>query len=238
MPRARLISPEFWTSESVVDCPPMTRLLLLGLSTFADDFGVLPLRPRTLRMQVFPGDALDDDQMRAMIEELVARGLVRRYAVEGVEYLSIVDWAVHQRVGKRARRRYPVPAEDGPVAVAATPDDSNNDSKTGGSPSAAPDGETPRADPPPDVVAWHAAVEYTVRRNWGNDVPADLAQHAQRWRAQGRDLEREVLPAIVRVINTAVYFKRPLHLDLELVDAAIAEAMLPARENHSNRAAG
>jgi len=31
MPRARLISPEFWTSESVVDCPPMTRLLLLDI---------------------------------------------------------------------------------------------------------------------------------------------------------------------------------------------------------------
>jgi len=107
MPRARLISPEFWTSEAVVDCPPMTRLLLLGLSTFADDFGALPLRPRTLRMQVFPGDALDDDQVRAMIEELTARGLVRRYSVDGVEYLSIVDWEVHQRVGKRARRRHP-----------------------------------------------------------------------------------------------------------------------------------
>jgi len=74
MPRARPISPEFWTSEAVVDCPPMTRLLLLGLSTFADDSGALPLRPRTLRMQVFPGDALDNDQMRAMIEAMVARG--------------------------------------------------------------------------------------------------------------------------------------------------------------------
>jgi len=128
MPRARLISPEFWTSEAVVDCPPMTRLLLLGLSTFADDFGVLPLRPRTLRMQVFPGDALDDDQMRAMIDELAARGLVHRYAVDGVEYLAIVDWTVHQRVGKRARRRYPglggEPAGvgDGSMVSPSTPD--------------------------------------------------------------------------------------------------------------------
>jgi hypothetical protein len=48
MPRARLISPEFRTSEAVVDCAPMARLLLLGTGTFADEFGVLPLRPRTL----------------------------------------------------------------------------------------------------------------------------------------------------------------------------------------------
>ena len=89
MPRARLISPEFWTSEAVVDCPPMTRLLLLGLSTFADDFGVLPLRPRTLRLQVFPGDPIDDDQMRGMIEELAAHGLVRRYTVDDVESSTV-----------------------------------------------------------------------------------------------------------------------------------------------------
>jgi len=232
MPRARLISPDFWTAEAVVDCPPMTRLLLLGLSTFADDFGVLPLRPRTLRMQVFPGDALDDDQMRAMIEELAARGLVRRYAVEGVEYLSIVDWAAHQRVGKRARRRYPVPAEDGPVAAAsiATPGDNDNDNKTCRSPSPAPHGETPHADPPPAAVAdaaWHYAIAYAVRRNWGADVPADLAQHAQRWHAAGRDLDREVLPAVVRVACSAAYLNQPLRL--ELVDAAMVEATPPAQ---------
>jgi len=244
MPRARLISPEFWTSEAVVDCPPMTRLLLLGLSTFADDFGVLPLRPRTLRMQVFPGDALDDDQMRAMIEELAARGLVRRYTVDGVEYLSIVDWEIHQRVGKRARRRYPVAAENGPVAVAATPDDNDNNNKTCGSPSSAPDGETRHADPPPAAVAdaaWHYAIECAVRRNWGRDVPADLAEHAQRWHAQGRDLKREVLPAIARVSHSAAYSNQPLRL--ELVDAVMAggtppAAMAQARENHSNRVAG
>ena len=105
MPRARLIPPEFWTSEAVVDCPPMTRLLLLGLANFADDFGVQPLRPRTVRLQVVPGDAIDDDQVRAMLDALIARGLLRRYAVDGVEYLAILDWAIHQRVGRRARRR-------------------------------------------------------------------------------------------------------------------------------------
>lgn len=42
MSRARLISPEFWTSEAVVDDTPMARLLLLGLSTFVDHFDVSP----------------------------------------------------------------------------------------------------------------------------------------------------------------------------------------------------
>ncbi len=225
MPRARLISPEFWTMEAVVDCPPMTRLLLIGLSNFADDFGVLPLRPRTLRLQVFPGDAIDDDQVRAMIDELVAHGLVRRYTVDDVEYLSILDWEVHQRVGKRARRRYPVlpsardsAADEGLPASTTEPDDSKPVKSLA-------------ADPPPASdeaadAAWSAAVEKALRRAWGADVPADVALHAARWRAQGRDLARDVLPAVERVVSVAVEFNRPLHL--ALVDGAMVRQMAPA----------
>jgi len=186
MPRARLISPEFWTSESVVDCPPMTRLLLLGLSTFADDFGVLPLRPRTLRMQVFPGDAIDDDQMRAMIEELAARGLVRRYAVEGVEYLSIVDWAVHQRVGKRARRRYPAfpsPRECGEKVPNVSEADEGLTAST----------------PPLDDREPEQSPSSALR------APSP---HMRREKEEPDAALRDVLPAIDRVIGVAVEFNK------------------------------
>jgi hypothetical protein len=237
-----LISPEFWTSEAVVDCAPMTRLLLLGMSNFADDFGVLPLRPRTLRLQVFPGDALDDDQVQAMIEELAARGLVRRYAVDDVEYLSILDWAVHQRVGKRARRRY---AADPATAVRAgeagegraasllpldhsKPQQSPASALRTPSPAGRSDAPSPRPDVADDEVAdaaWHDAVEGALRRAWGSDVPADVACHAARWRADGRDLARDVLPAIDRVARVAVEFNRPFRL--ELVDGAMAPPAAP-----------
>src|SRR5690349_11120883 len=109
MARNRTISPDFWTTEAVIDCQPMTRLLFIGLWNFADDGGVQPLRPRTIRMQVLPGDTIEDHRVRAMIDELAAQGLVRIYAVDGVEYVAIVDWEQMQRVGKRARRRYPSP---------------------------------------------------------------------------------------------------------------------------------
>jgi hypothetical protein len=42
MSRARLISPEFRTSEAVVDCAPTTRLLLLGVAKFRRRFRVVP----------------------------------------------------------------------------------------------------------------------------------------------------------------------------------------------------
>jgi hypothetical protein len=107
MARNRTISPDFWTWEAIIDCKPMTRLLFIGLWTFADDGGVQPLRPRTIRMQVFPGDTIENHRMRAMIDELAAHGLVRIYEVDGVEYVAIVAWDQIQRVGKHARRRYP-----------------------------------------------------------------------------------------------------------------------------------
>ncbi len=119
MARDRKLSSDFWTWEAVIDCAPMTRLLFLGLQNFADDFGVQPLRPRTIRMQVFPGDPIDNDQVRAMIDELVARGLVRIYTVEGQEYLAIVDWERLHRIGKRARRRYPAAPDAAPSAGVA-----------------------------------------------------------------------------------------------------------------------
>jgi hypothetical protein len=124
MPRNRTIPADFWTWEAVVDCAPMTRLLFLGLWTFADDLGVQPLRPRTIRMQVFPGDTIDGEAVRAMIEELAARGLVRPYSVDGQDYIAIVDWDRLQRVGKRARRRFPAISEidQGPTRCASAAD--------------------------------------------------------------------------------------------------------------------
>jgi hypothetical protein len=119
MPRTRNISPDFWTWEEVIDCAPMIRLLFIGLWNFADDFGVQPLRPRTIRMQVFPGDPIDPDAVRAMIDQLAARGLVRVYAVDGVEYVAVIDWEQFQRVGKRARHRYPPDASTKPSSTLA-----------------------------------------------------------------------------------------------------------------------
>ena len=148
------------------------------------------------------------------VHQLQAQRLVQ---VDDVEYLSIVDWEVHQRVGKRARRRYPAlpsagesEADEGLGTPIATPDDSN--------PSKSPD-PPPAAEAAADA-AWHEAIDAALRRVWGADVPAGVAFHAARWRAEGRDLARDVLPAIDRVVRVAVDLNQPLRL--ELVDGAMA----------------
>ncbi|MGE0423168.1 MAG: hypothetical protein AB7O88_12935 [Reyranellaceae bacterium] len=184
MARNRTLNADFWTREDVIDCSAMSRLLLLGLGNFADDHGVQPLRPRTIRLQVFPGDDLDDERLRAMIEELAAHRLVRVYAVEGVEYLAIADWPLHHRVGKRARRRYPrdpaLPPE--PVAEPA--------------PQPTPPAEAV-PEVPSELARWRKSVGRSLRHFMPNGgPPVDTEAWIERWIADGCDLHCDVLPAI------------------------------------------
>ena len=170
MARDRKLSSDFWTCEAIIDCAPMTRLLFLGLQNFADDFGAQPLRPRTIRMQVFPGDPIDNDQVRAMIEELAARGLVRIYTVEGQEYLAIVDWERLHRVGKRARRRYPAASDQAPGAGASEPGTTASTSTAGADDAA-------RSPPGPTVAPdGHGEAKEAQRREaWPNGPPDTVA---------------------------------------------------------------
>lgn len=54
MSRNRPISADVWARQAVIDRTPMAGLPFLGLRNFADDLGAQPLRPRTIKKQVFP----------------------------------------------------------------------------------------------------------------------------------------------------------------------------------------
>ncbi|MGE0426278.1 MAG: hypothetical protein AB7O88_28725, partial [Reyranellaceae bacterium] len=174
MSRNRTITPDFWTWEAVIDCAPMTRLLFIGLWNFADDHGVQPLRPRTIRMQVFPGDTIDNDAVRAMIDELASRKLVRIYEVEGVEYLAVVDWSLHHRVSRRARRRYPadpsmpVPEPPPPPAQFPVPADAVEHVPPGAQ------RDPPRLAPIAQPERWRRMIKNLLRQYWPRDPLIEL----------------------------------------------------------------
>lgn len=108
MARYRTVKPEFWTSEQVMDCSPITRLMFIGMWNYADDHGRIPLSPKSIKAQVFPSDDITSETIRGMIDELSANGLVISYAVEGKDYLLITGWH-HQKIDKPQKPKYPAP---------------------------------------------------------------------------------------------------------------------------------
>lgn len=112
MARIRTIKPEFWTSEQVMECKAITRLLFVGMWNFADDKGRMTFSPKKIKAQVFPGDDdVTSENVRGMIHELSSHGLIQLYSVDGNEFIQITGWAKHQRIDKPQPSNIPAPNE-------------------------------------------------------------------------------------------------------------------------------
>jgi hypothetical protein len=107
MARIRTIKPEFWSSEQVMSCSPLARLLFIGLWNFCDDGGNHPLAPRTLKALVFPGDSITADEVSELLQELKSAGLTEHYCAEDRHYLHVRGWR-HQKIEKK-NFKYPAP---------------------------------------------------------------------------------------------------------------------------------
>lgn len=100
MARIRTVKPEFWSSEQVMSCTPLARLLFIGIWNFCDDGGNHPLSPRTIKALVFPGDDITVESVDGLLGELKSSNLIALYSVEGKTYLHVRGWR-HQKIDKR-----------------------------------------------------------------------------------------------------------------------------------------
>lgn len=117
MARIRTIKPEFWTSPQIVGCSLPARLAFIGLLSFCDDNGIHPASASRLRMQVFPEDAIGDDEIRNLVAELIRPGLVATYSVGDEVFWCVTGWTRHQKID-RPTFRHPLP--DGSVGSRMT----------------------------------------------------------------------------------------------------------------------
>ncbi|EJF73138.1 hypothetical protein A462_04876 [Pseudomonas sp. Ag1] len=99
MARIRTIKPEFWSSEQVMECQALTRLLFIGIWNFCDDGGNHPDSEKTIKARVFPGDEISSSSIRRMLDELSSNGLLAFYEHSGKRYLHVCGWE-HQRIDK------------------------------------------------------------------------------------------------------------------------------------------
>lgn len=106
MARIRTIKPEFWTSEQVMECSALARLLFIGIWNFCDDAGNHPMSAKTLKALVFPGDDITSAQVEGMLGELQSNGLISLYEHSSKQYLHVNGWH-HQKID-RPTYKHPV----------------------------------------------------------------------------------------------------------------------------------
>lgn len=94
MARARNIKPGFFKNEQLAELPFEYRLLFAGLWILADREGRLEDRPKRIRMEVFPADDVNVD---AGLTALATAGLITRYEMYGVHFISINEFLRHQK---------------------------------------------------------------------------------------------------------------------------------------------
>jgi len=98
MARIRTIKPEFFTSEDIVSMTPLARLFYVALWCESDREGRLEWKPGTFKMRYLPGDACD---IKTLSGELVERGLIVLYTVDGKAYAEIPKFTRHQVINNR-----------------------------------------------------------------------------------------------------------------------------------------
>lgn len=94
MSRIRSIHPGLFTDPEFVQVSMPARMALIGIWTEADDRGVFEWKPLTLKMRIFPGDAVDMD---ALLGELVSADRIRHVEIEGKHYGICRNFCTYQR---------------------------------------------------------------------------------------------------------------------------------------------
>lgn len=195
MARIRTIKPEFWTSEQVMECQPLARLLFIGLWNFCDDAGNHPDAEKTLKALIFPGDDIDSSTVRRLLGELSEHGLVSFYEHDGKRYLHVSGWK-HQKIDKPTVKYPPFPAaapavDEKPGAASHVVGDNSPSARRGLPPGKGEDKERigkgkSKSSTPPKGDATTVSVEQMVESVQGLslDVASDYLAHRKAKRAK------------------------------------------------------
>jgi hypothetical protein len=97
MSRIRSLHPGQWTDEQFVACSPTARLLALGLRNEADDNGIFEWKPITIKMRLFPNDAVE---VCELLQELENSDQIKRFESGGKTYGAIRNFRKYQRPEK------------------------------------------------------------------------------------------------------------------------------------------
>ena len=108
MSRKRMISPEFYTDEKIIELPIPARLMFIGIWNHANDEGILKNSPKQLKVQIYPADEdMTLNLIKQYIELMVSLKLLTKGVnIDGSELLKITNWADHQKINRPTLSKY------------------------------------------------------------------------------------------------------------------------------------
>jgi hypothetical protein len=112
MARIRTIKPEFPQSEKIGALSRDARLLFIQLWTVVDDEGRTRAASRMLASLLYPYDDDAPALIGDWMDELEAKGHIRRYVVDGSQYLDIPNWLKHQKIDRPTPSRLPAYSDE------------------------------------------------------------------------------------------------------------------------------
>ncbi len=105
--RIRSIKPAWLDDVKTAEASLAARVLSIALLVMSDDYGNGRLS-RAVYARVFPENP---KLFGPAFDELVKKGYVRSYSLDGQDYFHVVNWDKHQRVDKPGKPGVPSPKE-------------------------------------------------------------------------------------------------------------------------------
>lgn len=127
MARIRSIKPEFFRHEALFEAERETglplRLAFAGLWTAADREGRFRWAPRQLKLDCLPYDDVDFSRV---LDALMTRGFIVKYAIDDKEFGAIPSWHQHQVINNREKASdLPAPNENNTLTREARVEDAS-----------------------------------------------------------------------------------------------------------------
>lgn len=113
--RCRGIKPTFFTNEELSEIPMEARLLFIGLWCLADKRGRLEDRPKRIKVEIFPYDDVDCDNLLGYLDQY---GFIKRYSVGGDKYIQVINFEKHQHP-HHTEKDSVIPCFNGEITVMA-----------------------------------------------------------------------------------------------------------------------
>jgi hypothetical protein len=104
MARKRMIDPNFWSDDKIIELEPMQRLLFIGMWNFSDDSGVLKNSPKQLKAQIFPADNITPGKITEWLMNIHGIGLI--LFNEDKTLIQIKGWSNYQKINRPQPSKY------------------------------------------------------------------------------------------------------------------------------------